>query len=215
MHYGYCFVATDCCLLLTRTLPGRCPGNKLQAGDVESLLKSVEFFIFDCDGESVRHALCKAPPPVRNRTARLHSCSQRGSRGVQRPRAVLTSVGSHLLPAPPRSAGVIWKGDTLIEGVSETLDMLRAKARETAASAPPPALTAGGRSGALSLSHGASALPRAPEARQTLRCAAAWLCALCGCGCAPQTRLTVLAGQAPGLCHKQLHKVQGWLHRQV
>jgi hypothetical protein len=66
----------------------------------------VETFIFDCDGEW----------------------------GIDRPPPGFFLGGKSLMSkfAPsfcvPR-AGVIWKGDKLIDGVPETLDLLRSKAR--------------------------------------------------------------------------------------
>lgn len=66
--------------------------------DKKALVDRVDCFIFDCDGE-------RSVPPAHGT-----SCQPRCPRS------------QHLLPC----AGVVWRGDSVIEGVPETLDMLRA-----------------------------------------------------------------------------------------
>lgn len=76
--------------------------------DKKSLIDAVDCFIFDCDGE-------------------WHGMRKRVSVGAS------TSLHATLNGCAPLSnvhrAGVIWRGDSVIDGVPETLDMLRAMVR--------------------------------------------------------------------------------------
>jgi phosphoglycolate phosphatase len=78
------------------------PAAKLE--DAEALIDSVETFIFDCDGER---------PIDRSRSASLVELSPINW--------LYTSCSCCC------RVGVIWKGDKLIDGVPETLDLLRSK----------------------------------------------------------------------------------------
>lgn len=93
-----------------------CAVRKASEADKEALLSKVDCFIFDCDG---RFFFC------------CFSCLPAPSIGL------MCGVSRHHLDllafaecARQKSttplAGVIWRGDSVIEGVPETLDALRA-----------------------------------------------------------------------------------------
>lgn len=89
--------------------------KKATEEDKKALLDKVDCFIFDCDGtlnhgQSLPDEVLKAVTPC-GHPACLNTCS----------------LNVH---APMRMAGVIWRGDSVIEGVPETLDALRALVRQ-------------------------------------------------------------------------------------
>ena len=101
--------------------------------DKSALVDKVEAFIFDCDGEPARWL-----PPCQ------HGCEQLAGAASTRPLDALPACdatdvagpGSLFLTHWMLYAGVIWRGDSVIDGVPETLDYLRAKAGGAAAGAP-------------------------------------------------------------------------------
>ena len=114
-------------------------------------MDSVEFFIFDCDG--ARAAPCALRPkrspatlraaPMRTRSTRRGAacvgyCARRHTAACRCRSGRVLSAPVRPLAPPPRALrpGVIWKGDTLIDGVPETLDYLRSKARAARALLP-------------------------------------------------------------------------------
>lgn len=79
--------------------------KKAKPDDLKALIEKVDCFIFDCDGE----VALASPHHLRNLQANDgHDLRQRAVDRV-----------------PAICAGVIWRGDSLIEGVSETIDLLR------------------------------------------------------------------------------------------
>ena len=85
--------------------------KKADKEDKAKLLDKVDAFIFDCDGEN---------PYMQYYGQRVHH------------RAFISEQGRCAQHACA-SVGVIWRGDSLIDGVPETLDALRAMV-----SLPPP-----------------------------------------------------------------------------
>lgn len=77
--------------------------------DKAALVDKVDCFIFDCDGEPIQQQSCPSVCPQQHQLLRRQALA----------------LLQHLSSTPPPAAGVIWRGDSVIDGVPETLDMLR------------------------------------------------------------------------------------------
>jgi hypothetical protein len=90
--------------------------HRASVEDKKALVDKVDCFIFDCDG-------AQAQPPRAQRSGggggggRGAGAGRRAHRGRPRYSCTLSHTAC--------CTGVIWRGDSLIEGIPETLDMLR------------------------------------------------------------------------------------------
>lgn len=97
--------------------------------DKAALVDKVDCFIFDCDGELNQEQSCSFVCPQQQHLFRrqAHAFLQHLSISID----CFSGQAGACLPAapqphtPPPAAGVIWRGDSVIDGVPETLDMLR------------------------------------------------------------------------------------------
>lgn len=81
--------------------------QSLQPHNFKDLLDSVEAFLFDCDGNSI----------IIINISIFHSCIV----------CIYMFFLQNSIHVTFSGLGVIWKGDELIDGASQTLDMLRSK----------------------------------------------------------------------------------------
>lgn len=85
--------------------------ERLSVHSVKALVDSVEAFLFDCDGAKAKSFSIKL------------NC-------IAFEFPFTTLIYLFICFPFPSASGVIWKGDKLIEGVPQTLDMLRSKVKD-------------------------------------------------------------------------------------
>ena len=96
--------------------------------DKKNLIQNHDVFIFDCDGGC--GITCKLPVIFSMSTCLcissvLVDLKASCSTALHQDQGPATSEMPVSLCLMPKTAGVIWRGDSLIEGVPETLDLLR------------------------------------------------------------------------------------------